>query len=62
MTELLAPYVTAEPAVPVRVHVADQERAGEVLGWRGERVYVRWSGGPGLNHLGWMPACAVERL
>ena len=55
------PYVAAEPVVPVRVQVGGVERLGEVLGWRGERVYVRYRTGAG-NHLSWVPAVAVERL
>jgi hypothetical protein len=61
VTEPLPPYVKADPVVPVRLAVAGEQRQGEVLGWRGERVYVRYRTQAG-NHLAWLPAGAVERL
>lgn len=55
-------YVEAEQPIPVRVTVRDGSvRDGQVLGWRGERVYVSWRTDLG-NHLGWVDAAAVERV
>jgi hypothetical protein len=61
VTEPLPPYVAADPVVPVRLVVACEQRQGEVLGWRGDRVYVRYRTAAG-NHLTWLPGSAVERL
>jgi hypothetical protein len=47
--------------VPVLVTVRGERLDGEVLGWRGDRVYVRWRTAAG-NHLGWVLAADVERL
>lgn len=61
MTDLLPPYVPAPSYLPVRAVVRGEQREGCVLGWRGERVYLQWTLGPGLNHLGWVPVADVER-
>lgn len=56
------PYVPAVPEVPVRVTVAGEQHDGQVLGWRGDRVYVRYRGPQDGNHLAWVEAGAVQRL
>lgn len=61
MTEPLPPYVPAAVEVVVRVKIADEWREGVVLGWRGERVYVRYRTERG-GHLTWVPAADVERV
>ena len=56
------PYVPAAAPVPVCAVVrGERQDDARVLGWRGERVYLSWRTGPGLNHLGWVPAADVER-
>lgn len=62
MSDALPPYVPADPPVPVTAMVRGERREGVVLGWRGDRVYLRWTAGPGLNHLTWVMAADVERL
>lgn len=52
----------AQTLVRVRVEVAGEQRDGWVLGWRDDRVYVRYRGPNDGNHLAWMAAAAVERL
>jgi hypothetical protein len=59
--EGLPPYVEAPQPVPVRALVRGERRDGWVLGWRGERVYLRWKTDSG-NHLGWVSASDVERI
>lgn len=59
MPELL-PYIAAEPAVRVRALVRGQVVDAVVVGWRGDRVDLRWRSELG-NHLGWVPAADVER-
>jgi len=54
------PYVRAADYVPVRAVIRGVQHDGVVLGWRGDRIYVTWRTGMG-NHLGWVPATAVER-
>ncbi|MGZ4556825.1 MAG: hypothetical protein ACXVXZ_13960 [Mycobacteriaceae bacterium] len=56
------PYVKANPAVPVTVRAKDGTWPGFVEAWRGQRVYVTWTTGPGRNHLGWLDAGEVARL
>jgi hypothetical protein len=58
----LPPYVEARDLLLVRALVRGERHDGRVLGWRGHRVYLTWSLGPGLNHLGWVPAADVERI
>lgn len=62
MHELQQPYVPAPAHMPVRALVRGEERQGHVLGWRGERVYLQWTLGPGMNHLAWVSAEDVERV
>jgi hypothetical protein len=57
----LPPYVEAPQPVQVRAMVARERRDAWVLGWRGERVYLRWQS-PAGNHLGWVPASDVDRV
>lgn len=49
---------------PIAVEVDDSGRTwpGQVLGWRGDRVYVTYSSGVGLKHLTWVPASQVRRV
>lgn len=56
----LPPYVEAKDHLRVRALVRGRQVAGVVLGWRGDRVYLTWRTDMG-NHLGWVPATAVER-
>ena len=58
----LSPYIPAPSYTPVRAVVRGEQREGHVLGWRGERVYLRWTSGVGLHHLTWVPAADVERV
>lgn len=60
MTDL-EPYVKAEPAVPVTVSAKDGLWPGFVEAWRGQRVHVSWTTGPGSNHRGWVDAVDVAR-
>lgn len=59
----LAPLVTADPPVDVEVWDAWHKDwyPGQVTAWRADRVHVRYSRGPGLVHLVWLPADAVRR-
>jgi len=52
----------ADPPVPVLVDDNGGTWPGQVLGWRGDRVYVTYMSGIGLRHLTWMPASQVVRL
>ena len=56
----LPPYVEAGAYLPVRALVRGSRVDGVVLGWRGDRVHLTWRSDLG-NHLGWVPASAVER-
>ena len=47
------PYRPLADPVPVLVTVAGRELPGTALGWRGQRVYLSWIVGRGLQHLGW---------
>lgn len=60
----LALLVHADPPVEVEVWDAWHRDwyAGQVEAWRGDRVSVRYSRGPGLTHLVWLPADAVRRV
>jgi hypothetical protein len=42
------------------VLIGGERQPGHVVGWRGERVYVKY-GTSMDNHLRWLPADAVER-
>jgi hypothetical protein len=55
-------YVQAPSPVPVRAIVRGTSRDGFALGWTGQRVFFRWSEGPGMNHTTWVPASDVERI
>ncbi len=61
MSEDLPPYVEAPSHLPVRALVRGQPVEGNVLGWRGDRVYSTWHSDMG-EHLGWVPAAVVERM
>ena len=54
-------YVTATEGIVVRVTVRGDVYDGQVLGWRGDRVYVSYRTVDG-NHLAWLPAADVERV
>lgn len=56
-----AVHRTCDPPVPVEVDDVGGTWPGLVLGWRGERVYVHYSEGPGLNHRTWVAAARVRR-
>jgi hypothetical protein len=54
------PYV--ECNAPLRVTITlpgGGTCAGWVMGWRGQRIYVQWTAGVGLTHLGWLAAGAA---
>ncbi|MCU1437954.1 MAG: hypothetical protein JWP66_1041 [Naasia sp.] len=57
----LPPSTAATQPVAVRALVRRELRDGLVLGWRGDRVYLRWRT-EAWNHLGWVPASDVERV
>jgi len=57
----LPPYVEAKEHIRVRAWVRGFQVDAEVLGWRGDRVYLTWRSDLG-RHLGWVPAADVERL
>jgi hypothetical protein len=48
----LPPYVEAKLPIPVRARVRGFQVDAQVLGWRGEQVYLTWSSGVGMRHLG----------
>lgn len=52
----------ADPPIPVLVNDNGGTWPGNVLGWRGERVYVSYYSGVGLQHLTWVPAAQVRRI
>ena len=54
------PYVTAPEGLVVRVTVRGDVYDGQVLGWRGNRVYVNYRSEHG-RHLAWVPGADVER-
>ena len=54
------PYVRAPEVIVVRVTARGGIHDGQVLGWRGDRVYVSYRTVDG-NHLAWVPAADVER-
>ena len=61
-SELAGPrYVPAPEVVVVRVTVRGGVHHGQVIGWRGERVYMSYRTVDG-NDLAWVPADEVERL
>jgi len=49
-----------EPVLVV-VNIAGRELPWTALGWRGQRVYLSWVAGGGLQHLGWKDAGQVAR-
>jgi hypothetical protein len=57
----LPPYTEAPQPVAVRALVRGTRRDAWVIGWRGDRVYLRWRTELG-SHLGWVPAADVERI
>jgi len=59
--DLDAPLVMAAAPIAVEVTVDGGSWPGNALGWRGSRVYLRWSTGVGELHLGWLPATQVRR-
>lgn len=54
-------YVEAKEHLRVLAWMRGFPVEAVALGWTGDRVHIRWSDGPGLNHLGWVPAADVER-
>ncbi len=58
--DTVPPYVEAKVPIRGRARVRGEEHDVVVLGWRGERVYLRWRTDMG-NHLGWVPAADVRR-
>jgi hypothetical protein len=59
---VLVPHRTADPPVSVEVDVDGMTWRGQVLGWRGDRVYVTYNSGIGLKHLRWVSATQVRRV
>jgi len=59
--DLDALLVMATAPIAVEVTVDGGSWPGHALGWRGSRVYLRWSTGIGELHLGWLPATQVRR-
>ena len=60
-TAAAAPYVQASEVISVRVTAHGGVHDGQVLGWRGDRVFVSYRTVDG-NHLAWVPAADVERV
>lgn len=61
VTDPLPPYVRAEQPMQVPALVRGELWDAWVLGWRGDRVYLKWTTEAG-NHLGWAPVADVERV
>jgi hypothetical protein len=61
MSSSQPPYVEAKEHLRVTAWVRGFPVEAVVLGWAGDHVRIRWSDGPGLNHLGRVPAADVER-
>jgi len=59
--DLDAPLVMAAAPIAVEATVAGGSWPGYALGWRGSRVYLQWTTGVGMRHLGWLPATEVRR-
>jgi hypothetical protein len=58
--EVTLPYrPLADPCLLVTV--GGRRLPGTALGWRGQRVYLSWIAGSGLQHLGWKDAGLVSR-
>ena len=57
----LPPLVRLDPAVAVEVLVDGERWPGFASAYRGRRVSVSWSKGPGMRHLTWEPADHVRR-
>jgi hypothetical protein len=53
--------VEAKDFIPVRALVRGQQVEGIVLGWRGDRVYLRWRSDLGQT-TGPVPATDVKRI
>lgn len=53
---------TADRPIPVLVDDNGGPWPGLVLGWRGDRVYVNYFSGVGLQHLTWVSAAQVRRV
>jgi len=60
--DLNAPLVMAAAPIAVEVAVDGVSWPGIALGWRGSRVYLQWTTGVGMRHLGWLPATEVSRM
>lgn len=52
----------ADPPIPVLVDDNGGTWPGNALGWRGDRVYVNYWSGVGMQHLTWVPAGRVRRV
>jgi len=50
----------ASAPIAVEVAVDGAGWPGVALGWRGSRVYLQWTTGVGMRHLGWLPASEVR--
>jgi len=59
---LAAVHRIADPPVPVLVDDNGGTWPGQVLGWRGDRVYVTYKSGIGLRHLTARLLCLLLRL
>ena len=57
----MPPLVRLDPAVAVEVLVDGEWWPGFASAYRGRRVSVSWSKGPGMRHLTWEPADRVRR-
>ena len=59
--DLDALLVMAAAPIAVEATVDGGSWPGHALGWRGSRVYLQWTTGVGMRHLGWLPATEVRR-
>lgn len=57
----LPPLVRPDQPVPVHVLHEREWWPGAVVAWRGQRVSVEFTVGPGAKHLLWVPADHVRR-
>ena len=60
MDDHLSLYVEAPEYMPVRASVRGEQRGGHVIGWRGQRAFLRWKTSMS-EHIGWLPSADVER-
>lgn len=57
----MPPVVRLDPPVEVEVLAGGEWWPGFASAYRGRRVSVSWSKGPGMRHLTWEPADHVRR-